>query len=129
MKTKAVIAGAVLIAIIAAAIYAAWFWRPAAQPTVTKPIILLATDKEVYNPGDVVVIKGSVKGIPDETHLGIEVRGPENILIWVDEVKVVQGAFQSKFQLHPEAPQGEYKVYVAGGGCFNNTSFKVQAGG
>ncbi|RLI12528.1 hypothetical protein DRO33_02535, partial [Candidatus Bathyarchaeota archaeon] len=84
LKTKAVIAGAVLIAIIAAAIYTAWFWRQASQPTVTKPKILLATDKEVYNPGDVVVIKGSVKGIPDETHLGIEVRGPENILIWVD---------------------------------------------
>ena len=128
MKLKAVIASVALIVIIAAVIYAAWPWKPAPPPTATKPSILLTTDKEVYSPGDVVVVKGLVRGIPDETHLGVEVRGPENILIWVDEVKVVQGAFQSKFQLHPEAPQGEYKVYVAGGGCFNNTSFRVQAG-
>ena len=127
MKTKAATAGAVLIVLIAAAIYAAQFRGPTLQPTVTKPKILLDTDKEKYSPGDVVVIKGSVKGIPDKTHLGVEVRGPGNILIWIDEVEVVQGAFHSKFQLHPEAPQGEYKVYVAGGGCFNNTSFKVQA--
>jgi len=101
---------------------------PSQQPSINVAIHI-STDKASYHPGDAVTITGSVEGIPEGSPIGIEVRGPGNIIIWVDQVEVRNGQFQSSFTLPTNVPTGNYTIHIAGGGAYSTALFNVSEQG
>jgi len=94
-----------------------------------KPAISISMDKPEYSPGDLVAITGVLTGGGSPmvgADLAIEVKGPNSIVVWIDQVKTGQdGRYVSSFRLSVRAPAGEYDVYVSSSVILGMASFSV----
>lgn len=82
----------------------------------------LSTDKAEYLRGEAVTISGTAS--PGEW-VGIQVRDPSGMVVWIDSVQAVGGSFTSSFQLSSTATYGTYTVYATPPSPPRTTTFKV----
>lgn len=95
---------------ILAAALLALFLAPSIHVAFAGSSLSVTFSSPVYDIGDVV--QASV-AVPRDGRLAIEVRGPDNSLVWVDERSVSAGSVTVTFQLPSTAPEGVYKFYVS----------------
>ena len=88
--------------------------------TIKKAKLTVTTDKSEYTPNEVVIISGKFpSGI-----VNIAVKGPQNEVIWIDQVTAV-GSFTSTFRLPKTVKEGVYTVYASVGSVQATATFTV----
>ena len=95
-------------------------------------VVTVQTDATSYTLGELVTVTGMVRsnGNPVAGEpVGIMVLGPNEEVIWVDQVTTDEsGQYLSSFRLPHTAPTGTYNVSVSSANVFNSTTFQVTAG-
>lgn len=87
-----------------------------------------STNKMTYQPGDKVIITGSVPQIVNDDPTTIIVRNPIGNVYEVGQVKLLNKVFVHDFVLNDDALGGTYTVNIKYGGSSFQTQFSVNAG-
>ncbi|SRR5579875_105709 len=87
-----------------------------------------STDKQYYQPGDRVVISGSVQQPTDDNPVTIIVRNPIGNVYAVGQVPLASGLFSHNFVLGGDATDGNYTVNIRQGGMTAQIQFHVTPG-
>jgi len=100
------------------------------KATCTFSVVKLSvsTDKSTYVRGEVVTISGSISPTTPNVGVGIEVKDPNGVVVWIDSVKTDSSSkFSSSFTLRNDATLGTYIVYASYSGIVATCTFSVQA--
>lgn len=112
-------------ALIMLAILAFGFFLPLAYGQYG---ITVGTDKSQYTPGSIVTVSGTITPAGAGIDVGIEVRSPSSLAVWIDAVKTqAGGTFSSQFQLAADAAYGTYTVHASVSGSHGQSTFNVGA--
>ncbi|MGC8935033.1 MAG: hypothetical protein ACP5LN_07755, partial [Thermoproteota archaeon] len=88
----------------------------------------VSTDKSTYVRGEVVTISGSISPTTPNVDVGIEVKDPNGVVVWIDSVKTDSSSkFSSSFTLRNDTTLGTYIVYASYSGIVATCTFSVQA--
>ena len=88
----------------------------------------VSTDKSTYVRGEVVTISGSISPTTPNAGVGIEVKDPNGVVVWIDSVKTDSSSkFSSSFTLRNDTTLGTYTVYASYSGIVATCTFSVQA--
>lgn len=87
-----------------------------------------STDKQSYQPGDRVVISGTIKQPTDDNPVTIIVRNPIGNVYEVGQVPLVDNGFSHNFVLSSDAKNGNYTVIARQGGMTSQFQFQVMPG-
>ena len=92
-------------------------------PTSLSITLTVTTDRQVYEPGDIVEL--TIKG-PPKAVVGVEVRGPRGEIVVLKQLVLdEEGVGTVEFQLGNASAEGSYTVYVATRGALAKASFLV----
>jgi hypothetical protein len=87
----------------------------------------VSTDKSTYVRGEVVTISGSISPTTPNAGVGIEVRDPNGVVVWIDSVITDSSSkFSSSFTLRNDTTLGTYIVYASYSGIVATCTFLVQ---
>jgi len=87
----------------------------------------VSTDKSTYVRGEVVTISGSISPTTPNAGVGIEVRDPNGVVVWIDSVITDSSSkFSSSFTLRNDTTLGTYIVYASYSGIVATCTFSVQ---
>lgn len=90
--------------------------------------VSVSTNKSSYQPGDKVVITGSVQQIVNENPVTIIVRNPIGNVYEVGQVMLMNTAFIHDFVINDNSQSGVYTVNIKYGDQTTETQFMVSAG-
>jgi len=100
------------------------------KATCTFSVVKLSvsTDKLTYVRGEVVTISGSISPTTPNAGVGIEVKDPNGVVVWIDSVITDSSSkFSSSFTLRNDTALGTYTVYASYSGIVATCTFSVQA--
>ena len=95
----------------------------------SRPSMAVVTDKGEYRAGDVVAVRGVLRGgwatLPG-VDVGVDVRGPSSEILWIDHVITgSDGSYISSFRIPETALGGDYTVHVSAYIAKGSARFRV----